>query len=689
MSIALPGTHPMRGVRAGLPRRELLLAAVTCAAALAALLVWGAMALVRLRQGEEAAYVLDDAGTMLVAVTLATAGLLIIAHRSSHVAGWLLLSAALGLIVSRAAVWAITAYPGDRTAVAAGLVAWIAGQTMQTVMFGTLPLLFPTGRLPDRRLRWYVGAVAVWGVLQAYLPVAKEPELFGVGYPITPGGLRDPVQSLDRLLKIPVGLSAVLLVSAGIAVMVPRWRRAEGPRRRLTIAVVAPSLLWAVCIESAYWLELMGWPRLVLLVGSALLWAASVGYAFTRDRIWAIDRQTRHLLTAFVLITGLLAGYGAAIAAVSAIIPDARGPGAIMLACLTFAVGVLVRPTARWCARLVDRLYYGERTRPYKLVRDLAERLSRTVRPQDAPMLLCSTVVDSLRLPAARLVVPARGGPRELAAVGRATGREEVFDLTYHGSAIGHLYVRPRDGTSALDGQDHEVLRFLADQAAPAVASLGLYEDLRASREQIVTAREEERRRLRRDIHDGLGPALSALRLRIDTARAAVPDSAPVAPSLEVISSGVAELIEDVRRVADGLVPGALAEVGLGPAVRGLAARVCGQQPQVRVRFAPDPLPELPAAVEAAIYQITAEAITNVVRHAKARRVWVTLAADARFLRIEVRDDGVGMPPQRDRLGVGLQSMAERAGELGGKFAITSGVRGTQVRATLPREISS
>ncbi|QXJ24759.1 sensor histidine kinase [Actinomadura graeca] len=677
----------------GLPNRELLAAAATCTVAQVALVVWGVALLQRHRHGVGPPVLLaDDAAVALVGLLLAVAGLLIVAHRSGRAVGWLLLASGPLLVVARVAAVAVAARPGSAVTALAVLLVRIPVMTLVTVVIAMLPMLFPSGRLPRRALRWYGAAVAVWGALRAYLDLARHPEPFGVPNPLVPGATGGTVRELSAALDFPIAMTGPLLLAVTLAVMVPRWRRGGGPPWWQTVAFIVPFAVWVTALTLDRSMTLEGWPRLGLLGGSALGWAVALACVFTRDRIWVIDRPTRRLLTAFVLVTGVILVYGAVIAVVTAARWDGRGTAVVLPACLIFAAGAALRPTARWCARAVDRLYYGERSRPYQLARDLAERLSRTVRPQDAPALLCATAVDDLRLPGARLVVPTQGGARELAAAGRPAdparhdggkGPEEEFELAYDGAVIGHLRVRPRDA-GALDGQDREVLRFLADQAAPAVASLRLYEDLRAGREQLLTARETERWRLRRDIHDGIGPALSALRLRIDTARAAVPDGSGASASLGQISGHVADLIDEVRRISAGLVPGALADVGLGPAVRGLAERLAGTSTRIDVRLRPDPLPPLPAALETAAYRIAAEAITNLVRHARARHALVTLSADGSAVRVGVRDDGIGITPHRPSTGVGLQSMAERAAELGGTFDISSGARGTIVRARLP-----
>ncbi|MGH3243375.1 MAG: hypothetical protein ACRDNL_23550 [Spirillospora sp.] len=195
----------MRRVRLGMPGGELLLAAVICAATAAVLIVWVVLAIVQIGGDEaRASDVLGAVGEWLVGVTLATSGLLIIAHRTSPVVGWLLLTAALGTVVGWAAMTAVAVYPGNATAVLLATLVWIAGGAPQTVMMGVLPLLFPSGRLPHPRMRWYVAAVALWGVLQRFLPAAKRTTLFGVANPLGPAWLEEPVRDLHDLLSGPI-----------------------------------------------------------------------------------------------------------------------------------------------------------------------------------------------------------------------------------------------------------------------------------------------------------------------------------------------------------------------------------------------------------------------------------------------------------------------------------------------------
>ena len=224
----------------------------------------------------------------------------------------------------------------------------------------------------------------------------------------------------------------------------------------------------------------------------------------------------------------------------------------------------------------------------------------------------------------------------------------------------------------------------LAQQVGPAVQAVRLHADLVRSRAELVALREDERRRLRRDLHDGLGPSLAAIGLKAGLAARATPAGSDARGLLDEIGVEVKASIADVRRVVEALRPPALDELGLIGAVRSRAAALTGDV-VVEVDGAVNGR-ALPAAVETAAYRIAAEAMTNAVRHSGAARCAVSIAAGDRDLVVEVRDDGAGVDPARPA-GVGLRSMRERAAELGGECAIaTAAAGGTLVRARLPLE---
>jgi len=287
---------------------------------------------------------------------------------------------------------------------------------------------------------------------------------------------------------------------------------------------------------------------------------------------------------------------------------------------------------------------------------------------------------------------------------GAPIGEPLVLPLVYQQETIGRLVVAPRAPGETFSPADRRLLEDLARQVEVAVHAVGLTADLQRSRERLVTAREEERRRLRRDLHDGLGPTLGALTLGLDTARFALAQDDPKAVNdlLVELKGQSREAVSDVRRLVYGLRPPALDDLGLVPAIRQQAANrglladafPNGQGPRwensknglvFRVQ-APDDLPSLPAAVEVACYRIAQEAITNAARHSGASSCLVRLCLDEAdgTLQLEVSDDGKGVAEDRSA-GVGMSSMRERTEELGGTLTVGALPEGgTRVLARLP-----
>ncbi|MFL5801542.1 MAG: GAF domain-containing sensor histidine kinase [Roseiflexaceae bacterium] len=263
------------------------------------------------------------------------------------------------------------------------------------------------------------------------------------------------------------------------------------------------------------------------------------------------------------------------------------------------------------------------------------------------------------------------------------------LSLTYQGETVGTLLLAPRAAGESLSPADRRLLAVLAQQASVAAHTVRLTTDLQQSRERLIMAREEERRRLRRDLHDGIGPTLASMAQRIDAATYIVRDDPDEAIALlQGLKSQVRSTLGDIRRLVYALRPPALDEFGLLAAVREHAAQF-GQGAVLQVVVeAPEALPPLPAAVELAAYRIALEALTNVARHAQARTCRIRFAvvnADNRpALQVDICDDGVGLPAEQ-RVGVGLTSMRERAAELSGTYAIESAPGGgTRVWAQLP-----
>jgi signal transduction histidine kinase len=266
-----------------------------------------------------------------------------------------------------------------------------------------------------------------------------------------------------------------------------------------------------------------------------------------------------------------------------------------------------------------------------------------------------------------------------VAGAGRPlSARRATFPLVFAGEIIGELAVEPRD-VRTLPPADRRLLSGIARQVAVAAHAVSLTAALLASRERLVAATEEERRRLRRDLHDGLGPGLAGLVLGLQRARTRVavdPDAA--VEQLDRLTVQVQHAVAEVRRLVHGLRPPALDELGLLGALDE-QARVLGAT-TVTGRIDS----ELSAAVEVATYRIALEAMTNAARHAGARSCEVRIGDGGGVVNVEVDDDGIGLPPEY-RAGVGISSMRERATELGGRCTVERREpAGTAVRATIP-----
>jgi signal transduction histidine kinase len=257
--------------------------------------------------------------------------------------------------------------------------------------------------------------------------------------------------------------------------------------------------------------------------------------------------------------------------------------------------------------------------------------------------------------------------------------------LVYQREEIGRLVLSPRAPGEEFSSADRRLLEDLARQAEVALHAVRLTIDLQNSRERLVATREEERRRLRRDLHDGLGAQLAGLNVQAGTLRRLIPRDPAAADELVVeLREELRGAIADIRRLVYDLRPPALDDLGLAEALRRLAERYGsnGEQLHVLVETSED-LPNLPAAVEVAVYRITQEALTNVARHARARRCVVRLVVNE-DVALEIVDDGVGIPAERGA-GVGLSSMRERASELGGSCVVESTPEGgTRVLLRLP-----
>ncbi|MDH6575354.1 GAF domain-containing protein [Kitasatospora sp. MAP5-34] len=674
-------------IRDGAPPAGLALALAACGATLLCALGWSGLALTHLGDKNLSSSYFYDGVNVALYLTFSLSGLFILVNRRATGLGALLL--ATGLLETLRMFVVLGAGLAGAGPVAADFVVVlpIASLAAYYFLIFAFPLWLPDGRLPTGRWRVVTVLLGLWSLVLAFYWEARARNWDGVANPLRHGVWRDFGRDLGSVLDPAAWNAFTATVGFTLVVAAVRWWRSPGRTPRL-VEVVVPYLVWMLLIIVPEYADLtwsgLGYAQILIGQGA---WLLGLAVAFRRDRSLSLDRSTRFYLSAYTFCTFVfIAVLGAVYLTHSLLGVHARtGGGEWWMLFVVAVLGALLRPATRGVLHAVDRAYYGERAQPYRVVRELAERMSHAVSPAGVPPLLCATAVQALGLPGAVVRVHTRSGPRELAALGEHELPGETFPLTYEGAVIGDLAVPPRSGQRTLDRQDREVLRMLAGQASPAIASLRLYEELQASRKQIVLAREEERRRLRHDLHDGLGPALSGLRLQVDAARSGIAEDCEAARSLATASRGIGQAITELRRITDGLAPAALGSDGLAVALRRLADGFGGRALQVTLDLDPDPLPRLPAAVEVAVYRISGEALNNVVRHSGATSVRLALRVGSDEITVEAHDDGAGFPAHANGAGVGLRSMAERAEELGGRFSAANDARGAVVRAVFPR----
>jgi signal transduction histidine kinase len=350
----------------------------------------------------------------------------------------------------------------------------------------------------------------------------------------------------------------------------------------------------------------------------------------------------------------------------------------------TTLVAVIFQPLRERLQRGANHLLWGQRDEPYAVVARLGRQLEETIVPNSVLPMIVETVATALKLPYVAIALEATNGSVVAAEQGHERPSAiEIFPLIYHGERVAELRLSPRSGEQILTPADRRLVNDLARQAGIAVHAVQLTQDLQQARARLVTGREEERRRLRRDLHDGLGPMLASQALTIDAATVLL-DRDPQG-ALKLLREAKAQsraAIGEIRRVVYDLRPPALDDLGLAGAIRDLADQFTTTTLSISSEV-PESLPALPAAIEVATFRIVQEGLTNIARHAEATRCTIRLHLDSE-LELEIGDDGIGIPRNR-RAGVGLTSMRERVEELGGTYSITDRRNGgTMITARLP-----
>ena len=624
-----------------------------------------------------------------IAVTSAALGVLVRLRRPDNVIGWLLLANGLSL-ASLSLAWPYAYYgavshpgslPGASWAALWNEIGWPGIY----VFLMAIAFVFPDGHLPSRRWRWVAIATLI-----SYVGLE-------LGFALHPGHFDQPFEHLSKptpsypssleFIWIPFYIGVLASLFAAFFAVRGRLHRAEGTERLQLLWFTYAALLipLALVINVLAGLVAGGGTDIVTgIVIFAMLIAipAAVAIGILRYRLFDIELVINRTLVYGTLTLCIVLVYLAIVSGLNALISQ-RGIAGVLAAGL---VAAGFQPLRVRLQRRADRWVYGDRADPYAALTRLGDRLQGTLAPDEVVQTVVASVAEALRVRYAAIEFD-RDGNVETAATHGESGSGELrrLPLIYNGETVANLVVQAQAGRQ-LTAPDERLLNDLAQHAGPAVHAVRLNADLQHSRERLVAAREEERRRLRRDLHDGLGPALAGMALKLDAARNRAGDP-NVDQILGELRGETQDAIADVRRVVYELRPPALDELGLVGALREQGLRLSGHdvtgESDLTVRVdAPEMLPTLPAAVEVAAYRIATEALTNVVRHASARRCTVRLSVNE-HLEIEVSDDGSGIG--KSIPGVGLSSMRERADELGGSCSVAAANGGgTVVRAELP-----
>jgi signal transduction histidine kinase len=573
-----------------------------------------------------------------------------------------------------------SALPGENLAL------WFLNRfgALLPVTVAVLLMIFPTGRFLQGR--WgracQAGLAAMLVAVGATILLSHNFEQAGVRMPpgVDPDAFTIPVpDALSRQLLPLVVAASILGVVLAMASVVVRYRRSSGLERDRMRWLLWSVLVMGVLVVLSVVAEIQVVSDVVVFVVAALP-PVAMTIAIVSPRIVAVEDLLARTAVYGLLALVLVAADLLVVAGLTALLGDALDQRQIVVVVLVLTLA-LYGPLRLRLGQYVRRLMLGTRANPYDAVAGLASVLETTDESSEQLSAVTRAVAEAFGVRFVSVEVERSAGQRVVATYGERPAEVRTLPITYRDQTVGRLVLPTRGLRGRLSRRDETLLGDLVRQAATAARTSQMAEELQDSRERLVIAREEERRRIRRDLHDGLGPALSGVVFKVDAARLMV-DRDPEAAKgqLAATTDQVKEVVADVRRLVHDLRPPALDDRGLVGALAQLAESL-DLPAEITAEGTED---GLPAAVEVAAYRIAAEALNNVARHADAGVVRVDLSVTPDQLVVEVADDGRGIPAHA-QAGVGLLSLRERAAELGGTTEVTCPEGGgTLVRARLP-----
>ena len=629
-------------------------------------------------------------------------GFLIALRRPENSIGWILLG--IGLMFSIPAGgyarYALLTRGGDLPG--GGLAAAIDGASWIPFigLAGCyLLLLFPDGHLPSPPWRWFARTVGI-GMALGFIGILFSPKLDG--FPNVHNPLAVPALGILSvgLLSVPIGI-----VGAAIS-LVQRYRRSSGAARLQLRWLAAAASIVATLFGSTFILSLAldtgpgPTPAVISILQSLSLFTfglipAAIGVAVLKYRLYEIDVVINKTVVFASLALFITAVYVAIVVGVGALVGATNDP--LLSAAAAAVVALAFQPVRRRAQHLADRVVYGKRATPYEVLSEFSERLAGTYAAEDLLPRMVRILAEGTGAARADVWVrsgdtlrPAATWPPEASAFDPIPADplpEGTISVRHQGELLGALSVAKKPGES-LSAQEDKLITDLASQAGLVLRNAGLtqellarLEELQASRLRLVSAQDEERRKIERNLHDGAQQQLVALAVKLRLAeQMADRDLAKTKEILAQLRSDTGEALETLRDLARGIYPPLLADKGLAAALESQA-----RKSPVPVTIEADGTGRYPQDAEAAVYFCCLEALQNVAKYANASRATVRLLDGDGSLRFEVRDDGSGFDPAVTAYGTGLQGMADRLAALGGRIEVTSAPgAGTSVLGTVP-----
>ena len=627
-------------------------------------------------------------------LAIGAVGLLIARRKPENALGWVYLGVwmAVGVVFalgSEYGYWATITHPG---APGGTFATWLINWSWVPI-FGVLLtwtfLIFPDGHLPSPRWRPVARASVIVTVLWSIAFALENHDYTDAANRSVPNPytIRPLIPFFDAAREW-LALVFFVLVAASIASLIVRFRRSRGDERQQVKWLILAASIFLVFIAIPVEHGSGGVSDELLGVVLALI-PASVGVAILKYRLYDIDVVIKKTVV-FTLVASVLTALYLGVIALATVGKVSRLLVGIVLLAVTF------NPVRRAARSLADRLVYGRRATSYEVLADFSEHMAETyatddVLPRMAEILAGATGATTatvwLRVGGELRPAATSGGdpPRAVAAPGESLPEipeDLVVEVRHQGELLGALSVST-PANDPLDSARRRLVSDLASQAGLVLRNVRLIEELKASRQRLVAAQDEERRRLERNLHDGAQQQLVALSVKVRLAQqlaARDPDAATA--MLEEVQTDTTDALENLRQLARGIYPPLLADKGL---VTALEAQV--RRAPIPVRVHGEGVERYGQDVEAAVYFSCLEALQNVAKYAQATEAEVVLSNGEGVLRFEVRDDGVGFDPASTGYGTGLQGIADRLAALEGSVEIRSAPgEGTTVTGSVPFE---